>query len=328
MILVRDRIIGTQRHVVKRAAAQAGAGLHRVLGSRSRDALGILLYHGLAEEVPGVPSPLYNVRPARFRAQLEGLLERGYRFWPLARALRQHAAAQPCPPKTIVLTFDDGYETVFTNGWPILRALNIPATVFLATAFLDRDGPFPFDNWAVRHQHDVPRAAFRPMTTAQCAELHASGLVELAAHTHTHQDFRARPADFQQDLEQCVRYLQERFALAEVAFSFPYGKPALGYVDSELVRAAKLVGVTCGLTTEDVVVDRSADRFGWGRFNVYDFDSSSTIAAKLSGWYSWIPKIAALLSDTRVFAQLRNYSAIGLLAGGLARYSAVMSMSV
>ena len=262
--MATDRIIGTERHFVKRAAAQAGAALNLVLGGRSHDSIGILLYHSIAAEVPEVSPSLYNVPPARFRAQLQGLLDLGYRFWPLDRALRQHASGQPFPPKTVVLTFDDGYETVFTNAWPVLRDMNIPGTVFLATAFLDSGDPFPFDKWAVKHRRDVPRAAFRPMTTAQCEELHASGLIELAAHTHTHQDFRDRAHEFQRDLEHCVRYLRKRFALDEVSFSFPYGKPSLGYVDRELVRAAKIVGVRCGLTTEDVVVDRLDDPFSWG----------------------------------------------------------------
>jgi peptidoglycan/xylan/chitin deacetylase (PgdA/CDA1 family) len=298
--------MGTNRHFVKRAAAQAGAGLNRVLGSRSEDSIGILLYHGVAEEVSTAPRPLYNVRPLRFRAQLEGLIELGYGFWPLARALHQHAADKPFPPKTIVLTFDDGYETVFTHAWPILRELNIPATVFLATAFLDSDDPFPFDEWGVQHQQDVPRPVFRPMTTEQCRELHGSKLIELGAHTHTHQDFRTRAGEFEKDLKECVECLQQRFALDQISFSFPYGKPSLGYANRELVGAARQVGVTCGLTTEDVVVDRQDDPFSWGRFNVYDFDTSATIAAKLGGWYSWIPRIGSLLSGTQAFARLRN----------------------
>jgi peptidoglycan/xylan/chitin deacetylase (PgdA/CDA1 family) len=300
------RIIGANRYFVKRVAAQAGAGLNRVLGSRSDDSIGIVLYHRIAEDVPGVPRPLYNVPPARLRAQLEGLLELGYGFWPLTRALQQYAAAKPFPPKTIVLTFDDGYETVFTHAWPILRELNIPATVFLATAFLDSDDPFPFDQWGVQHEQDVPRHVFRPMTTQQCRELQASRLIELGAHTHTHQDFRTRTEDFRQDMEECVRCLRQRFGLDEISFSFPYGKPSLGYVNRELIEASRLVGVTCGLTTEDIVVDRQDDPFSWGRFNVYDFDTSATIAAKLGGWYSWIPKIGSLLSGTRAFARLRN----------------------
>jgi peptidoglycan/xylan/chitin deacetylase (PgdA/CDA1 family) len=327
-MLVNNRIMGGNRHFVKRAAAQAGAGLNHVLGSRIDDSLGILLYHRIAEEVPTAPRPLYNVRPLRFRAQLEGLLELGYGFWPLTRALQQHAAGKPFPPNTIVLTFDDGYESVFTQAWPILRELNIPATVFLATAFLDSDDPFPFDKWGLQHRHNVPRASFQPMTTEQCRELHASRLIELGAHTHTHQDFRARAKEFQQDLEECIRCLRRRFALDQISFSFPYGKPSFGYVNRELVGAAKRVGVTCGLTTEDVVVGRQADPFGWGRFNVYDFDTSATIAAKLGGWYSWIPKVGSFLSGTRAFARLRDYSTVGLLADSLVQQSALLSMPV
>jgi glycosyltransferase involved in cell wall biosynthesis/peptidoglycan/xylan/chitin deacetylase (PgdA/CDA1 family) len=297
--LDRARVARAARRLVKHAAAGASAGLHRALGSRAGDSLGILLYHSIAEEVPGVPLAPYNVPPARFRAQLQGLRERGYQFWPLGRALEQHAAGRPFLPKTVVLTFDDGYASVFTQAWPVLRALNIPATVFLATAFLDRDQPFPFDDWGVTHQDRVPGEALRPMTTAQCRELARSGLIELGAHTHTHQDFRHRADDFDLDLRTCVDLLRRRFDLDDIAFAFPYGKPSLGYADRDLVEAARRVGVTCGLTTEDVVVPPHADPFAWGRFNVYAFDTAATVAAKLAGWYSWAPTLQVLAAGRR-----------------------------
>jgi peptidoglycan/xylan/chitin deacetylase (PgdA/CDA1 family) len=250
--------------------------------------------------MPAIPGGAYNVSPARFRAQLTGLLDRGHQFWPLARALEHHAAGQPFPPKTVVLTFDDGYAGVFTHAWPVLRDLEVPATIFLATAFLDSDAPFPFDDWGVTHRARLPADAFRPLTTAQCHELAASGLIELGAHTHTHQDFRDRADAFRQDLQTCVDLLRHKFGLAEVAFAFPFGKPSHGYARRDLVDAARQVGVTCGLTTEDVVVAPGTDPFAWGRFNVYGFDTGATIAAKLAGWYSWAPRLGALSARTRV----------------------------
>jgi peptidoglycan/xylan/chitin deacetylase (PgdA/CDA1 family) len=282
------------RHLLKHVAARASSGLSRTLGSRAGRSFGILLYHRIVEQVPGVSSPPFNVPPSRFRAQLEGLLDRGYRFWPLARAIRQHAAAEPFPPKTVVLTFDDGYENVCTKAWPILRELNVPATVFLATAFLGGDDPFPFDDWALRHRRHMPGEAFRPMTVEQCRELRRSGLIELAAHTHTHRDFRNQPEALRRDLQTCVDYLRRVLDLDQIAFAFPYGKPSLGYASRDLVDAARVAGVTCALTTEDILVDPLADPFTWGRFNVYDFDTSATIAARLAGWYSWAPKLGAL----------------------------------
>ena len=51
----------------------------------------------------------------------------------------------------------------------------------------------------------------------------ASGLIDLGAHTHTHQDFRLRPSAFADDLETNCQTLRERFDLREIGFAFPFG---------------------------------------------------------------------------------------------------------
>src|SRR5690606_15967920 len=97
------------------------------------------------------------------------------------------------------------------QAFPVLRRLKIPATVFLATAYLDSSRPFPCDDWSVTGQDDVPASAWRPLTTNECAEMQQSGLIELGAHTHTHQDFRNRPEALRDDLIQNIAELKDRF---------------------------------------------------------------------------------------------------------------------
>ena len=46
------------------------------------------------------------------------------------------------------ITFDDGFENNYVNAWPVLKELNLPATIFVATKYLDSDVPFPFDDWS------------------------------------------------------------------------------------------------------------------------------------------------------------------------------------
>src|SRR5579862_1440786 len=48
-----------------------------------RDAVGILMYHRTTPVPAGLPRPTFNVTPDRLRLQLAGLLDRGYRPWPL-----------------------------------------------------------------------------------------------------------------------------------------------------------------------------------------------------------------------------------------------------
>ena len=65
--------------VGKQIGAHISVGLHTVFGSRSNNAFGILMYHRVTEVRPGVATPTWNVPPARFRKQMEGLLALGYR---------------------------------------------------------------------------------------------------------------------------------------------------------------------------------------------------------------------------------------------------------
>jgi len=281
-----------------RAAAMAGVGVDRLVGSRAGGSPGILMYHRIAPNVPGVAKPPYNVTPARFRRQISGLLARGFAIWPLRKIIEHWECGRAVPSRTVAITFDDGFETVYSRAWPVLRELNSPATVFVSTAYLDAASPFPFDSWGTRHRGRVPPETYRPMTTAQCRELAEDGLVELGAHTHTHQDFRNRVESFREDLQTSVDILRSRFSLDNVMFAFPYGASRLGFVSKAMVAAARQAGVICSLTTDAELADLRTDPFRWGRLNVFPWDTGATLAAKLNGWYSWAPKLRQAVSKT------------------------------
>ena len=270
-----------------------GLALDRVFGSRAGNRFGILVYHRTAPDIHGLPRPFINVSPGCFRGQLAALLARGFTAWPLSRVLQHARQRQPIPARTFVVTFDDGFESVYRHAWPILRDLDVPATIFIATAYLDAHRPFPFDPWGAAYQDRAPGWAYRPLTTDQCLEMKASGLVEIGAHTHTHRDLRGEPGAFGEDLERSIEVVRSRFGEAQIPFAFPYGRRHTGFAGDELLAAARRAGVSCGLTTDAVLVDPSTDPFGWGRFNGYAWDTGATIAAKLDGWFSWAPGLQA-----------------------------------
>jgi peptidoglycan/xylan/chitin deacetylase (PgdA/CDA1 family) len=274
-----------------RAVGWMAVGLNEMLGSRAGEPAGILMYHRVAPHAPGLPRPLHNVAPERFREQLTGLLRRGYSFRSLRELLALHHLGAPVSPKTVAITFDDGFQTVYTRAFPVLKELEAPATVFVNTAYLDSDAPFPFDAWGVACRRRAPDEAYLPLTTRQCREMVATGLVEIGAHTHTHADFRGRPEEFQHDLQLSVDIIRRLFDPPLVTFAFPYGGTHDGFAGDELAHAARATGVACGLTTECALVDPQSDPFRWGRFNAFPWDTSRTLAAKLSDWYSWAPRL-------------------------------------
>lgn len=284
----------------KWAAGLAGAGLHTVFGSRAADKLAILAYHRIAAPVPGLAAPTLNVSPRRFREQMFGLLRRGYEAWPLRQVLEHRAEQRPFPARAFVVTFDDAYESVYRNAWPTLQELRLPATVFLSTAYLDAEEPFPFDAWGVAYCDRAPPEAYRPLKAAQCRQMAAGHLVDLGSHTHSHADLRRRPEAFQRDVQRSVDELRARFGLARVAFAFPYGRIAQGFAGGELEAAARRAGVVCGLTTEAAPVEPGSDPFRWGRFCVCAWDTAATLAAKMEGWYGWAPRLQERLSQPAV----------------------------
>ena len=97
--------------------------------------------------LPGHTSPTNNVTPERFRYQLGGLLKGGFQCWPLIKLVAAHEEKRTVRANVFAITFDDGYENNYVHAWPILRELNIPGTIFLATKYIGTNQPFPFDDW-------------------------------------------------------------------------------------------------------------------------------------------------------------------------------------
>lgn len=246
----------------------------RLLGPAKKNASGILTYHRVANHVGPDPAML-NVSPARFREQITGLLRLGYQPVSLSSLV---TASEPrsLSYRHFAIVFDDGYSDIFRHVFPVLCELNVPVTVFLATAYLDSDQRFPFDDWSL----DSAETG-RPLSTDECQQMLDSGLVELGSHTHFHSDFRNRPAAFRLDLQQSLDVLQERFGITSPAFSFPYG-----FTSNALVEIVKALGPVCGLTADCQLITSGDDPYQWGRFGATELDSAWTLATKLDGWYS------------------------------------------
>ncbi len=266
--------------------ARAALPLWYFSGRRSTGSVGVLMYHRTASVPRRIPAPTFNVTPERLRGQLSGLLKRGYRAWPLRDVIAALDAGRCIPPKVFVVTFDDGHASNYTEAWPVLTDLKVPATIFVATAYLDSPAPFPFDDWRLSGHASCPPSSWRPLTTTQCERMLAGGLIDLGSHTHTHQDFRGRPRAFERDVRNSVEVLRQRFGIESATFAFPWGRRNRGFAGKPLSDAARQSGVLCALTTESELVQPSDDRFDWGRFTAAQTDTAATLAAKIDGSYT------------------------------------------
>jgi peptidoglycan/xylan/chitin deacetylase (PgdA/CDA1 family) len=170
-----DAAAAAPRGAVGRIAALAHRGglTDRILRWQRTDRLTVLCYHRVAEPEPGRFQGFrtnISATPQGFREQIAYLARH---FTPIALHDLHAFLAQgrTLPPRPVLVTFDDGYRDNGTVAWPILRALGVPAAVFLATDHVGTDRPFVWDYAAAciegceRPAADLPLLGARSLST-------------------------------------------------------------------------------------------------------------------------------------------------------------------
>lgn len=248
---------------------------------RRGDAL-VLAYHNIVPDGAVATGDLsLHLPQSRFAAQLDSLM-RTHDVIPLERALSGHAGARPAA----VITFDDAYQGAITAGISELAIRSLPATIFVATAFVD-GGSFWWDALTAPGA-DAPAAELRARALAECAGVdarvremasrehlaaetmppaHARGGNErdlaaaaatpgltLGSHTHGHPNLARLESELlESELVRPLAWLRERFANVLPIISYPYGLSS-----PEVERAAERAGYTAGLRIEGGWLPRGA----------------------------------------------------------------------
>ena len=115
------------------------AAVHRIWPPEPKPL--ILMYHRISD--PPIDPWGLAVSPLHFEEQLH-ILRRTRQPFALAEFV-DRLLSGALPSNAVALTFDDGYVDNLTAGKELLARTNIPATVFLATGYIDRAEPFWWD---------------------------------------------------------------------------------------------------------------------------------------------------------------------------------------
>lgn len=168
-----------------------------------------LLYHKVSGELPiGIDLP-----HELFRRQMEHLARRG-RVVSYDAAIDILQAGRAPARDLFVLTFDDGYRDFYTHAFPLLEVLRLPATLFVTTRFVDEGVPCVMSR--------PPEQRLLPVTWSMLREMHASGLVTIAAHTHTHAELPGQsPARVRDELMRPRALIEERVGATARHFAYP-----------------------------------------------------------------------------------------------------------
>ena len=188
----------------------------------------ILLYH----RVGGGSALEIDLDAARFDDQIAAVAAT-HRAMPLSGALDQLAeVSSPSQPSSVVVTFDDGTADFVDVALPILVRHQVPATLYVATAFVEDGVPFPSEG--------------RPVSWSALRDACSTGLVDIGSHTHTHCLLdRTPPARAADDLDRSIDLIRERLGRPARDFAYPKAVPGTPEVEQlvrQRFRSAALAG--------------------------------------------------------------------------------------
>ncbi len=139
----------------------------------------VISYHDIRDDVrPQGDADPYAISTHNFAAHLDWLSGQGYKPVDLDQVVAAQRGEAPLPPKAVLLTFDDGLRSHYTHAFPLLQAYGYPAVMAVVTDWVDLEPGRTVDYG--------PRAFASDdfLTWAQLRQMQASGLVEVASHSH------------------------------------------------------------------------------------------------------------------------------------------------
>lgn len=206
-------------------------------GSAATEELGrgaevpILVYHRFG----AVVADRMTVKTAVFASHLEYLRAHGYVVIRLRRLVEYVQGRAPAPPEhAVVITADDGHESVYADMFPLIARYRIPVTLFVYPSAISN--------------------AKYAMTWDQLRRMRDSGLVDIQSHTYWHPDFKVEKKRLSANryqsfvrlqLAKSKEVIERQLGVRVDMLAWPFG-----IYDGELIRSAREFGYVAGVTLE------------------------------------------------------------------------------
>lgn len=259
-------------------------GVHPLSKVLSRSKIRILCYHRVCD----LPSAKdyeghVSVSPEGFARQMEFLKKQNFNVISLNQLVEYKDTGADLPPKTVVITFDDGYRDNFVHAFPILKRLNLKATFFVVTEYIDTDRIF---DWLMLEKESIAHSeAHRELWVSLTSEEMVSMMpgVSFGSHSKSHclmsrvDQIRAKEEII--DSKECLEKITSR---PVISFSYPYGELSES-VKSLVVAAGYKVAVTDRRGTNTL----NSDFYELRRTSISSRDSFPKFKRKVEGAYDW-----------------------------------------
>ena len=200
---------------------------------QGKDAPRAYMFHSIVEKSEEVYSQFAITRDS-FERFIQYELLRGQN--PMdAETLKKAIDNPDAYSNHFVVTFDDIYDSVYSNAYPVLKANNVPFILFVTPALIDT-----IDTW---HKHPM-------ITMEHLKEMASDPLCIIAAHGVEHKMFRHySPEEAKQSMMESKNWLEQTFGKPVEFFAFPFGRRV--EVSNANIRTLSECDYHCGFSALD-----------------------------------------------------------------------------
>ncbi len=200
----------------------------------------VLGYHEFSESEPETEM---RIRTAKFRQQLETIRELGLPVIPMSDFIAWKNGEKTIPAKSVVITIDDGWKSVYTDAYPILKEFGYPFTIYLYQNYVD--------------------GGSKALTTAMVKEMIKNGAT-IGCHSASHpypQTVKKYISRGEKEYDQFLdvemsdskRFLEQKFKKTVTTYAYPGG-----FFTDEMLRKAEHVGYSHLFTVQPGKVKRDS----------------------------------------------------------------------
>lgn len=199
------------------------------------------MYHALDEA-----RSVIAVSPDLFARQMSWLHQHQYQAISLGQFLAERQSV-PAPARSVVITFDDGFESVYRFAFPVLAQYNFSATVFLVSDYCGQTNHWPGQPAMV--------PSYPLLNWDQIRVMDQAG-IEFGGHTATHPWLDQLPeAALEREIVQSKSIIENQLGHAIHTFCYPYGRftPVVKKIVGQHYQAACTTRLGLASQNDDVL---------------------------------------------------------------------------
>lgn len=226
-----------------------GLSVSQVSNNTSSNEIPVLMYHLL---LPGRNDSI-SVDPVRFKEQMLALKSSGYTTITETELSDHLEQETPLPEKPILITFDDGYLSNYTEAFPILKRLDMKASIYVVASRIFEDsgsiaGEYPKISWQQAREmrgtisiqsHTWDSHSKQNNDQGQNRGL-ITGRMQLENGIETQKEFEGRVFE---DLIAAKNAIEQNVGTQVTAISYPYGD-----YSTDTIRLAEKAGYKMAFT--------------------------------------------------------------------------------